>query len=370
MERRFWWLDSTDWNLAWAKLQAVKEKQLSEWEWMSWDEDDFSSAKEAEVSLLREIGIPSPFSDGKVVCCQGLPTFHKKIAKVLKDIPEGILLVIMAPFSKTSSLYLKAKKLHSCRLDECEDISSMNSRVEFVGKRAEKIGVRLDKECCYIVAELCGKSHDSITNELKKLHACSEDGVVSRADVMQVCSAEGEAVIFEFTSKIVAGEREQAHEWLRRLMLTMAPQAIVGWLCAWARSLCLVASCRGDVENTVKLAGQLLKLEKVDDKRARCVQMYAKTGRFYHAARELNMSGRPLSWPFVVMMECHRLELATRWMAKNKDGLELEMHRAIGRMMGTSERLRPIPLPVVEEEPKEQRGSKKYEVINAKPQDH
>ena len=97
MKRKFWWVDTTDLTLANAKVEAVKTKQLSDWHWISWDEQDFPTPQEAELSLLREVGIPSIFSDGKVVCCQGLPSFHQKVSKILDEIPEGILLIVMAP---------------------------------------------------------------------------------------------------------------------------------------------------------------------------------------------------------------------------------------------------------------------------------
>lgn len=371
MERKFWWLDTSDLALARAKLEAVRTKQLSEWNWISWDEADFPSPEEAELSLLREIGIPSMFSDGKVVCCQGLPSFHQKIAKGLEDIPDGILLVIMAPVLKTTSLYLKSKKDDKVfKIDESDDISKIDARAAFIAKRAEKIGVKMDMECCRGLAELCGPRHDMLTNELKKLRAYSEDGVVSRSDVIAVCSGEGEAVMFELTSLIMAGKSQQAHEWARRLLASSNPHGIVGFLCGWARTLCVVSACKCDLERCKVSVAGIYKMEKIGKSKARRVEMYPNTGRFYHTARELSESGRPDCWPFLVMAECHRLELATRLMP-HKEDLSKEIHRFLERIMAEEEprTLRPVPLPTFRPEREDMRVSKKYEVVDESAKD-
>jgi hypothetical protein len=369
MKRKFWWLDTTDLTLARAKLEIVKGKQLKDWDWISWDEQDFSSPQEAELSLLREIGIPSMFSDGKAICCQGLPSFHQKVAKALPEIPDGILLIVMSSILKTTTLYLTAKKDEErYKVDEVEDISTPKTRVAFVAQRAEKIGIRLDEQCCRMLAEMCGNSHDMISNELKKLRDYSEDGTISVSDIDAACVGEGEAAMFDLSGKIVAGNKAQAHESLRRILLTFDPHALVSYLCGWARTMCLVSGCKYDVERSKLAATKLYKLEKVDDRRARRVQMYANTGRFFHACREMEESSYPPHWPLIVMAECSRLEFATRFI-QDKDAFGRETHRFIDRIMdeegaGT---LRTLPLPTVVSEREDRRMTKKYEVINEIP---
>ena len=369
MKRKFWWVDTTDLALALAKVEAVRTKQLSDWHWASWDEQDFFNPQEAELSLLREIGIPSIFSDGKVVCCQGLPTFHQKISKMLDEIPDGILLIVMAPVLRTTSLYLKAKKDNEkFEVDELEDISDPKKRLAFISERAEKIGVRLDNECCHMLAQMCGNSRDMISVELKKLKAYSEDGTVTHSDILAVCVGEGEAVLFELTSKILARNTEQAHEWMKRLLISTDPHAVVGFLCSWARVMCLVAGCKCDVERSKTAAAGLYKLEKIEGNRAKKALMYPTLGRFYHAAKELEGSPYAPYWPWVVMAECHRLEFATRFIT-GKDDLAKETHRFLERIMSEegASSLRPIPLPAVITEREDRRKTKKYEVVDESP---
>jgi hypothetical protein len=368
MDRRFWWLDTSDLALARAKLDKVKADQLSGWSLISWDESDFPSPEEAELSLLREIGIPSMFSEGKVICCQGLPSFHQKIAKGLDQIPEGILLVIMSQILKTTSLYLNAKKdAKKFCLDEAKDITKPKERIEFVAQRAAQVGIRIDEECCYALAQLCGSSHDMLTNEMKKLRACSEDGRVTREDIDEICSAEGEAVLYDLTAKIAFNDPGPAHELLRRLLLTTDPHAIIGFLCSWARALCVSWSCGCDFERCKLAMAGVSKLEKVGEGKKRRVALFSNENRFYHSIRELTEGNHYAHWPLVVMAECHRLELASRLM-RDKENLSKEMHRFLERVMGEDEptTLRTLPIPSFGPARKreERKLSKEYEVLN------
>jgi len=367
MDRKFWWLDTSDLALARAKLGKVKADQLSTWNWISWDESDFTSPEEAELSLLREIGIPSMFSEGKVVCCQGLPSFHQKIAKGLEEIPDGILLVIMAPILKTTSLYTKAKKDEKkfC-LDESKDIIKPKERTDFIAQRATQLGIRMDGECCFSLAQLCGPNHDMLTNEMKKLRACSEDGRVTKEDIDQICSAEGEAILYDLTGRIAFNEHGLAHELLRRLLLTTDAHAIIGFLCSWARVLCVTWSCGCDFERCRIASAGVSKLERAGEGKKRRVALFSNDNRFYHSIRELTEGNHYAHWPLVVMAECHRLELASRLM--DKEDLSKEMHRFLERVMGEDEptSLRPLPIPAFRPERKreDRRLSKEYEVLN------
>jgi len=352
--------------LARAKLDAVRKKQLSTWDWISWDEQDFRSPQEAELSLMRELGIASMFSDGKVICCQGLPTFHHKIAKSLEEIPEGILLVVMAPVDKTTSLFLKSSKdEQKFKIDMVDDISKPKAREAFVADRAEKMGVRMDAEACRVLSEMCGNSHDMISSELKKLKAYSEDGVINASDVQAACVGDGDAALFELSTLILCKEAGAAHEWMKRLLITTDGHAVVGYLCNWARVMCILSSVKLDSNRARNVASGLYKLEKVDERRARRVPMYPNTGRFYHAAREMQEASLPVYWPWLVMAECHRLELATRFMTAKEDFAK-ETHRFIERILAEEEpsSLRPLPIPAVVKEPKDRRKTKKYEVID------
>jgi hypothetical protein len=76
-------------------------------------------------------------------------------------------------------------------------------------------------------------------------------------------------------------------------------------------------------------------------------QMWPKTGRLYHAARELQSSKCHLAWPFLLTMETWRLQMVSRTQSRNAPLVEKEFHgfvsRVIARRISVGD-LRPPPM--------------------------
>jgi hypothetical protein len=258
MVRRFWWLDSKDFALAIRLVNSVREKQLSDWDWVSWREEYFAAEdkKEAFLSLAREISLPPMFAPGKVVYCHGLPTFHAKLAGELKSIPEGVLFILLARIDRTLTLYTRAEALRAeapeekdskVKFDWAFDLTKETS-TEYVKKRATAMGLRIDEACCKSLVDFSGLSHDKITNELRKLKYYCEDGVVSRDAIAQVNFESGAANLQDLTRYVFARNDVAAHELIERVLSREPVLRVLGLLVRWARVFMIGRSCGCDLD--------------------------------------------------------------------------------------------------------------------------
>lgn len=347
---RFWWLDPTDFALAKGKLKSVREKQVPDWEWVSWRENEYQSSEEAEVALSGELGMSSMFSPGKVVVCWGLPSFHSRLADQVNRIPDNTMLVIVSRPVKNYRLYTKAKAFGkkndgAVLLEDAQNLSA-EEVLDFIGGRAKRLGLRISRDNARRLADLVGGNTDRLTNELRKLKYYCEDGVIEQWAIEQACFFEGEASALMLSKALLSKDEEIAHEIVSRVLLKEHPLQLMGLLTSWAAALLVAVSRRCDY-NAIKERASRVQTLTPSGASWNKAPMWPKIGRLYHVCNEFSSSKLPPEWPLRLMSELMRLQLAARLLPK--DQIEKEFHGFIARMMeqadGVDSLLAP-PLPM------------------------
>lgn len=346
MKKRFWWLDPSDFAGARNKLDAVRENQLFDWDWLTWREDEFPNEKEAYGSLVREVGMAPMFSPGKVVCCWGLPSFHSKLSDEIEKIPEGVLLIIVARPAKNYRLYSRAKAYGeknkgTVELDSAFTLTKEKC-VDFTVSRAKSLGLRIVDGHARILADLVGIEPNRITNELKKLKHFCEDGIVTPYAIEQVFYGDGEANAFGISKAILARKEEVAHELISRSLAKEPAIKLLGLLVSWSRILLVAVSRNGDY-NAMKGPASEIQALSLSGEKWKKVPMWPNIGRLYHACREFAESKFCKEWPYLLAIEVMRLQIIARVMSRRPDLVEKEFHGFVTRVIDQADKVTSRP---------------------------
>jgi DNA polymerase III delta subunit len=352
MKKRFWWLDSTDHALARQKLDSVRAKQLSEWEWIKWDEDDYADAKEAHDSLVREIGMPPMFAPGKVVYVWGLPSFHSKLAEEIPSIPDRILFIVIARPVKSYRLYARAKELAESKPDAVlldEAFTLTKEKVgEFTIARAETLGLKITEAHARMLADLVGTNPNSITKELEKLKFFCEDGIVTQFAIEQTYYGEGESNSLLISKALLGKKEEMAHELIARALAQEAPMKLLGLLTSWSRTL--LAATSGEYNYVKETAATIQSIKKTGGV-WKTAPMWPNPGRIYHTYKEFQESGFCKEWPLLLSKELMRLQMSVFLLSRKPDMIQKEFHGFVTRVIEQANEVRYMPTRWVDTRP-------------------
>jgi hypothetical protein len=257
---RFWWLDDTDRADSNSKLEVAKG-QLHGWDWVRFCEDDHEDLDEARKSLVRHIGIPSMFGDGKVVYSYGVPFYRDKVTqtKLAKEIevPDGVMFLIIAPI-EDCPLLSKAKEMQAAKLCKITTAKAVNKAelCEWIKQTVIGLGGGIDDASCAMLVEAVGADKNRLHKEIEKLVLVAPNGNIASWVVEQACSDNSESSTRQLTDSIMRGDGARAHEYMRRLLKGTPRDAILQALVSWLRGLAMADSCdmRLD-ENYDKIAG-------------------------------------------------------------------------------------------------------------------
>lgn len=255
---RFWWADANDVFLVKRRLAKVLDTQCKDWEVVRWDETFFKKKEEAWPALLQEIGIPTIFGPGKIVLTYGIPSCHARLSDELKNIPDGIVLIMVAKLDRTLKLLQRAKDLGpKGKVDDPLSLTRSNA-VGWMQQRAKDIGATIDDLACRMLADKVGFDANMLTSEMSKLMLMSE--AITPAIVQEAAYGDGESDFFEMMNLAMAGNMLAAHEKLRRLVAISGPEGLSGMWMDWARRMAIAEGLGRDAG----AAGELLGVRKRD----------------------------------------------------------------------------------------------------------
>lgn len=354
MKKRFWWLDPSDFAGARSKLDAVRSNQLSDWDWITWREDELPDEKEAYASLVREICMAPMFSPGKVVCCWGLPSFHSKLSDEIGNIPEQVLLIIVARPNKTFRLYSRAKSYGeknkgTVELDSAFTLTK-DKCAEFTVGRAKSLGLRIAEGHAKILADLVGIDPNLITNELRKLKHFCEDGIVTPYAIEQVFYGEGEPNSLGISKAILSRKEEVAHELVSRSLAQEPAIGLLGLMMSWSRTLLVAVSRNGNYNAMKETASEIQALTKAGENKAgeskwKKGPMWPNIGRLYFACKEFAESKFCKEWPYLLAIEIMRLQIIARVFSRKPDLVEKEFHGFVTRVIEQADEVKFKPPP-------------------------
>lgn len=265
MDYRFVWLDDTDCHACRDKFDNLVN-EVSSWELFSWEETDFSSEYEGFCDLVRKICIKSMFGNGKIVRCNGLPSFHSRLVPELSRIPEGVVLVIIGRPDTKTTLYKVAREMGDKALVEVPlKLKDKKAALPWFKRRCEEIGIDMDHDAAKRLLDLIGARPSKLITEAKKLVHMGE-GKVYPWMIEKACSGNGEERITEATKYLSEGEMERAHEYLYRAISSgEEPLSILGFLTNWARRIVIASSCNlNQAKSSLKDVYKFKKPEKKD----------------------------------------------------------------------------------------------------------
>lgn len=357
MKTRIWWLDIADLRGAKDKFEAARAKQFPDWDIVHFNEASYDH-EEATGELLTLLLTPPAFSPGKVVSCQDIPLrkapekCQAKLTSILPDIPDGVLLLIMARLDRTCSLYKTISKMKESALIEEEVRLDKNNAAGWVRERASKMGLTIDPVACNALADQAELNPGRIHNELRKLKAFSPDGHVSARMVGTVAFGFGAVDIFSLGKALLARNGEAAHERLQRMLdHNQDPEAICAILQDWLLRLCLAEGCGRDAARAKAASVGLMKWNKKKDgpKKSEDVEgdpswgefsriegesvpMFANPMSLEYACNDLRKNGTMAGWSYYARRRLAALNLRMRKEGKDADPGKM-LHGFLAEMM-------------------------------------
>lgn len=311
---RFWWLDDTDADRADERLAAVR-RQLEKWTWIRWDESAHESPSDALRDLETNLLISPTFEAGKVITCHGIPKCHSKIAKQLDEIPEKVLLVLVARPDTKTTLYKTAKGLDFAKVDEPLTLRGRDAAVTWVSEKATKAGFELDRDACRMLVDFVGTNPGRLSMELKKACSLAGEGKVYPWAVQQSCHGYGMADVREMCQMMASGNYEGAHEYMDRLLARGEPPLkICGYLIDWCRKMAMAESCNGQYDSIKPQVASLKKYQKPtkDNPVGSAVPMFPKPGALYFSCKTYNEIGGKRFWAAYLLQRLGKIQLSLR----------------------------------------------------------
>jgi DNA polymerase III delta subunit len=357
--KRFLWLDDGDLHAARQSLEKIKWGRSS-WKWVRWDEDDYADSEEAFSALFSELGTPSMFEPGKVVCCHGVPKCQAEIAGIIQKIPENALLIVIGKPNKTLSLFKTASSdRERCEVSECPSFASWGeeARIRWVRERAESLGMSIDDQSCALLLDTFGFVPNLLHPEVAKLKHVASDGVVRSWMVAELCRGPGNADLPSLGRAIVHARAPEAHELLCRLLdRHESPFAICGFMVSMVRKLACVPEYRADEKGTLKKLTKVYKFDRdTDDEKVKKkdyekaledgpiyreggwgvpVQMFSGSNPLYYSVKDLEESGRGDSWLEVARRETMGLDIRLKKCENDPARQARVLHEYVDRMIG------------------------------------
>jgi DNA polymerase III delta subunit len=351
--KKTWWLDDTDTFLAQEKLKSVRTNQLSEWDWVRFDESAYSTPEDALCELLNDLCAPPMFSKGKVVYCFGIPfmkkrddkkteSAHEKIAEQLPRMPEGVVFIIVAR-PRSCTLYKAFKEMVKSgegSADEAFELTRENA-VEWIEKKAQYLKMTIDRPAATTLADITDFNAPRICCELLKLKH-TVDGHITTKAVELTCDGPGFVDIWKLGDLILFKKADEAHSLIQRMMDRGEPPIkICGLLHDWLLKLCIADSCDGDNEKVKELVGCMYKWQKESDDeeggiervrsddwgwflrpKGKKVAFMANTNATYYACKNLKAANvSPRKWTYDAYKKLGHLQRRLRDSDSDKEKL-------------------------------------------------
>lgn len=358
--KKVWWLDNTDPVSARKKINAVKQKQCAEWEWLLFDEQTYPDTKSAVDDLLGSITFSPMFHPGRMVYCYGIP-FQKDtdtqafVGRVLEDVADNVVFLVIAVPDKTNGLYKAFQKMGVKNLgivDEAFKLTKENA-ISWIEQRAADFKLSIDKTASQYLADMCDFDAGAICSELGKLKHATDDNYISAAVVETYCTGRGTANVMNLSGHILRGEADAAHEILQRLLdRGENPIAICGPLQDWVQKMALAAACRCDSDTLKDRMITVKKWKKESDEdgsgyekvwnpawgwyvrtKGESVPAFANPNAFYYPCKELAESKKPATWAYDLLKKMGRLQLDLR---KGEHDVDKLMHLFIDAAIGST----------------------------------
>ena len=345
MKTKVWWVDTTDWFGARAKIDAAKRDKLAEWDWIRFDDSIYHSPEDATPRFLTLLLMPPAFSVGKVISCCGIPLrkapekCQAKFMESLADIPENVLLLITTPVDKVCSLYKALVKMKGeAVIEEAPELTPKNV-VKWIQERAGLCKLTIDAYACQLLADQADLNPGKISSDLEKLKALSQDGHVSAKMVETAAFGFGNVNVFELSKAIADGKGEIAHEKLQRLLERGEDhEGIFAFLQDWLLRLCFAEGCGRSLAATEANCKDVKKWKRepvadkrepktetigVEDKRnawgkefvrfkGETVPTFANPKALSHACDDLKRGRLPAQWPYYAYRRLGELQLNLR----------------------------------------------------------
>lgn len=316
---KIWWIDDSDLYSAKNKINAVRTKQLTDWSWSRFCEDDHKSSSDAFESLLIEIGTKSMFDAGKVIVFNEIPSFQVKFSSCLDKISEGVLLIFVTKFDKTCSLVKRLlerkksfedkKEKDTFSLIEDKVVLTKDNAVDWITERASLFDLKIDKYCCKMLADFCEFLPNKITGELEKLKHVCIDKEVTPDLIMLSCFQVGNAEISEMCNAIMDNDGETSHNQLQRLIDAGNDGVkMCGYFMDLARKLAIAQDCNYEYKNREDDLSSLKKPEKQDDGSYKQIPMFPNIKALYYSCKSLRESEKPQGWTYELIYKIGKLQ--------------------------------------------------------------
>ena len=344
MKTKIWWLDTTDIEDAKTKVEVAKNSHLSDWEFIRFNETAYLSPDTAALELMVLMTAPPTFSTGKVISCHEIPLrrasdkHQAKFLALLSDIPENVLLLIMARLDRVCALYkaLLSERLEGVAVVEESVVLDRNNIVKWIQAKAAKIKLTIDPAACDKLGDQAELNPGRICNELRKLKAFSHDGHVSGMMVDAVAFGLGSMNVFSLGKALLARNEAAAHEMLQRMLdHGEDPEGMCAILHDWLLKLCFAESCGRDYAVALAACKDInkwkkdkernpdgsKKIDRVNDESSwgrflresgESVPMFGNPKAIEHACKDLKWNNVRSEWPYLAYKKLGELNLALR----------------------------------------------------------
>jgi len=169
---------------------------------------------------------------------------HKAYLKILGDIPETTVLII-AEINVSSDFGKPKAKLK--KIMEAADKAGFSCEMRYLplqkaaamaAKKAARAGCTMSYDDAAYLAELCGRSLTTLSNETEKLCAYKNGGEITRADIDLLTPKPADASIYALSDELFAGRTANAFRILEELFLRQTePIIILGTLSGYFTDL-------------------------------------------------------------------------------------------------------------------------------------
>ena len=316
---RIWWLDYYDQAEARRKLADVRA-QLADWDWIRFSDDDYKGPKEACRALCREMGILPMFHKGKAVYCYGIPRYESHIAKaMLADelhVPSTAMLVIVAEIDRVSAIYKAItaggnKSLVATKVAQITESArlSKNDVVKWLISQAEAKGFKMDVLAARMVVDAVGTNPNRLRMELEKLVCLAPGDTIHSWVVEQGCCGEGESDIIAMCSGILEGNRQKAHEYLRRAMAKEPVMRTMAFLRDWLTRMAIAETYPSLDKGSRDRILAAKKWRKGANEKGASLPMFPNPSALNYARNDLVSAKKPPEWALAGLRRMRELDV-------------------------------------------------------------
>jgi len=133
-----------------------------------------------------------------------------RLQEAIKNMGEDVILILVEEKADKRSKLYKAMAAKGC-VEEFPQYDNDDEPAKWIARRAKAEGSGMDANTAYYLVSEVGRDFMMLDNELMKLVAYTLDrGVITKADVDEVCSHQVSTKIFDMVNAMVAHKQEAA----------------------------------------------------------------------------------------------------------------------------------------------------------------